>query len=95
MPQATVVLQGSAMCLSQPSIVIILEVETPFQPSSTHAAGDWDAAGQRDAAQPGEGDSQDSDADAFGEFEDMEAGKRFGADGDATTATALQVIPLL
>eukprot|EP00891_Asterochloris_glomerata_P004383 jgi/Astpho2/4383/e_gw1.00067.3.1_t len=52
--------------------------------------GDWDAAGQRDAAQPGEGDSQDSDADAFGEFEDMETGKRFGADGDAATATALQ-----
>ena len=36
-------------------------------------AGDWGAAGERDAARPGAED--EDDGDAFGEFEDLETGK--------------------
>jgi hypothetical protein len=35
-------------------------------------AGDWDAAGKRDAARPAAEDEDDEDA--FGEFEDLETG---------------------
>ena len=35
-------------------------------------AGDWAAAGERDAAQPGAEDEEDGDA--FGDFEDLETG---------------------
>ena len=35
-------------------------------------AGDWDAAGKRDAARPSAADKEDEDA--FGEFEDLETG---------------------
>ena len=38
--------------------------------------GDWDAAGKRDSARPGEEeDAGDSDDDGFGDFEDMETGE--------------------
>ena len=36
-------------------------------------AGDWGAAGERDAARPGTEDEEDGDA--FGEFEDLETGE--------------------
>ncbi len=36
-------------------------------------AGDWDAAGKRDAARPSAEDEEDDDA--FGEFEDLETGQ--------------------
>lgn len=42
----------------------------------------------RDAATP----VNDSDDEALGDFEDMETGQVFGADGDAATVTALKAI---
>ena len=56
-----------------------------------YAAGDWEQGRLRDAAAPGE-DAEDSDADVFGDFEDVETGQSYGADGDAATATALKAI---
>ena len=37
-------------------------------------AGDWGAAGKRDAARPSTGDDEE-DGDAFGDFEDLETGQ--------------------
>ena len=37
-------------------------------------AGDWDAAGKRDATRPAAEDEEE-DADAFGDFEDLETGQ--------------------
>lgn len=55
--------------------------------------GDWDVAGKRDSARPGEEeDAADSDGGGFGDFEDIETGQKFGADGDQTTETALKAI---
>ena len=51
-------------------------------------AGDWEEGRHRDAAEP----DDDSGSDAFGDFEDMETGEQFGADGDAATTTALRAI---
>ena len=51
-------------------------------------AGDWEEGRLRDAASPGE----DSDEEALGDFEDMESGQKYGADGDIATATALKAI---
>lgn len=52
------------------------------------SAGDWEEGKARDAAGP----DNDSDSDAFGDFEDMETGQQFSADGDAATATAMKAI---
>ncbi|KAL3145804.1 hypothetical protein ABBQ38_015181 [Trebouxia sp. C0009 RCD-2024] len=55
--------------------------------------GDWDTAGKRDAARPAAGDEEENeDDDAFGDFEDLETGEKFGADGDAATSTAMKAI---
>ena len=38
-------------------------------------AGDWDAAGKRDAARPAAAEDEEEDEDAFGDFEDLETGQ--------------------
>ncbi len=51
--------------------------------------GDWEAAEARAAAGPDEGGSE---GEAFGDFEDLETGQRFGQDGDAATTAAMAAI---
>ncbi len=54
-------------------------------------AGDWAAGKEREEARPGNDDDEDG-SDALGDFEDIETGQKFGADGDATTAAAMKAI---
>ena len=51
--------------------------------------GDWEAAEARAAAGP---DEDAGSEDAFGEFEDLELGRKFGADGDPATVAAMAAI---
>ena len=53
--------------------------------------GDWEEGRARDAAKADD-QAEDSEEDLFGDFEDVETGQKFGADGDEATATALQAI---
>lgn len=39
------------------------------------AAGDWEAAGKRDAAKPSAEEEEEEGQDAYGEFEDLETGQ--------------------
>lgn len=53
--------------------------------------GDWEQGRLRDAAAPGD-DVADSDEGMLSDFEDMEIGLKFGADGDRATAAAIKAI---
>lgn len=52
--------------------------------------GDWAAGKEREEARPGE--DEDEGSDIMGDFEDVETGQKFGADGDAATAAAMKAI---
>lgn len=54
-------------------------------------AGDWAAGKEREEARPGD-DDEDEGSDIMGDFEDVETGQKFGADGDAATAAAMKAI---
>ena len=54
--------------------------------------GDWEEGRARDAARGDDSEEDNSEEDVFGEFEDMETGQKFGADGDEATGAALQAI---
>ena len=56
-------------------------------------AGDWAAGKERQEARPEDGDEdEDEGSDEMGDFEDVETGQVFGADGDAATAAAMKAI---
>ena len=54
--------------------------------------GDWAAGKEREEARPGDDDDEDEGSDIMGDFEDVETGQKFGADGDAATAAAMKAI---